>query len=98
MKDLLKKIFVWFDDNQGYFEEVGADYDRIVNEAITECGGENAIYTLLAAVPDDAEIMNAIHKEKPIEPQNGFENAMMKREYVAGFLTALNWMQKRHCS
>lgn len=52
---------------------------------------------LLTAVPD-GEIMNAIHKQKPIKPQNGFENAMMKREYVAGFLTAVKWMQERHCS
>lgn len=55
------------------------------------------VYNVLAAVPTDGEIMNAIHKEKPIEPQNGFENAMMKKEYVAGFLTAVKWMQERHC-
>ena len=58
----------------------------------------NKLQRLLAAVPTDGEIMNAIHKEKPIEPQNGFENAMMKKEYVAGFLTAVKWMQERHCS
>lgn len=59
--------------------------------------GNNA-NTLLAAVPTDEEIMRAIHTATIVEPENGFQNALMDEKFVAGFLTAVKWMTERHCS
>ena len=50
---------------------------------------------IIAGFPTNAEIMDAIHKEEPVEPTQGFENAMMKQEFVSGFLTGVGWMIKR---
>lgn len=62
MKDLFKKVFVWFDNNQKRFEDIGADYEQIVEEAITECGGENAIYTLLCPVFSKEQVVAILEK------------------------------------
>ena len=56
----------------------------------------NKANTLLAAVPTDEEIMIAIHTATYVEPENGFQNAFIDKKFVAGFLTAVKWMQERH--